>query len=141
MIEPLLSDTEFVRRLNAHPELRNRMESLLLAVEDETGELKTADAAEMRVIQEMRRTGKVALQSWAERQVEKTAQEIKQTASVWSEGKKKLCWHTTFGDISIDEPQYRDGSKTRKYGVRSCLLPRWSKRQDLTPFFCSLNRL
>lgn len=24
---------------------------------------------------------------------------------------KKLCWHTTFGDIGIDEPQYREGSK------------------------------
>ena len=88
MSEPLLSDAEFVRRLGAHPDLRSRMESLLLAVEDETGELKTADAAEMRVIQEMRQTGKVALQSWAERQADKTSQEIKQTAGVWSEGKK-----------------------------------------------------
>lgn len=88
MTEPLLSDAEFVRRLGAHPDLRSRMESLLLAVEDETGDLKTADAAEMRVIQEMRQTGKVALQSWAERQVDKTSQELKQTAGVWSEGKK-----------------------------------------------------
>lgn len=64
------------------------MESLLLAVEDETGELKSADAAEMRVIQEMRQTGKVALQSWAERQAGKASQELKQTAGVWSEGKK-----------------------------------------------------
>jgi hypothetical protein len=56
---------------------------LLLAVEDETGDMKTADAAEMRVIQEMRQTGKVVLQS----QIDKTSQEIKQTAGVWSEGK------------------------------------------------------
>src|SRR3990167_9050547 len=52
MTEPLLSDAEFVRKLGAHPDLRSRMESLLLAVEDETGDFKTADAAEMRVIQE-----------------------------------------------------------------------------------------
>jgi hypothetical protein len=64
------------------------MESLLLAVEDEAGELKTADAAEMRVIEEMRQTGKVALQSWAERQVDNTSQKLKQTAGVWREGKK-----------------------------------------------------
>lgn len=88
MADPLLSDAEFVMRLGAHPDLRRRMESLLLAVEDETGDLKTADAAEMRVIQEMRQTGKVALQSWAERQVDKTSRELKQTAGVWSEGKK-----------------------------------------------------
>jgi len=88
MRDALLSDAEFVKRLAAHPDLRRRMESLLLAVEDETGDLKTADAAEMRVIQEIRQTGNVALQSWAERQVEKTSQELKQTAGVWSEGKK-----------------------------------------------------
>lgn len=111
MTESTMSDAELVRRLGVHPDLRNRMESLLLAVEDETGELKTADAAEMRIIDEMRRTGQVAIQSWAARQVEKTSQEIKKTAGIWSEGKKKLSWHTTFGDINIDEPQYRDGSK------------------------------
>ncbi len=93
MTDLLLSDAEFVRRLSAHPDLRSRMESLLLSVEDETGDLKSADAAEMRVIQEMRQTGKVALQSWAKRQVDKTSQEVKQTAGVWSEGKKTLLAH------------------------------------------------
>ena len=88
MTEALMSDAELVRRLGAHPDLRSRVESLVLAVEDETGELKTADAAEMRVIEMMRRTGHDALQSWAKHQVEKTSQELKQTAGVWSEGKK-----------------------------------------------------
>ena len=37
MTEFLLSDAELVKRLGSHPELRSRMESLLLAVEDETG--------------------------------------------------------------------------------------------------------
>jgi hypothetical protein len=82
MTESTMSDAELVRRLGVHPDLRNRMESLLLAVEDETGELKTADAAEMRIIDEMRRTGQVAIQSWAARQVEKTSQEIKKTAGI-----------------------------------------------------------
>jgi hypothetical protein len=57
MAEPLMSDAELVRRLGAHPDLRNQIESLVLAVEDETGELRTADAAEMRVIEVIRRTG------------------------------------------------------------------------------------
>lgn len=64
------------------------MESLLLAVEDEAGELRLADAAELRVIEEMRRTGQVALQAWARRQVDKTALEVSQGAGVWSEGKE-----------------------------------------------------
>ena len=59
MTETAMSDAESVERLRAYPELRSRMESLLLAVEDEAGELKMADEAETRVIEEMRRTGKV----------------------------------------------------------------------------------
>lgn len=88
MAATLLSDEELVRRLGAHPQLRNRMESLLRAVEDEAGELKEADAAELRVIDEIRRMGQDALQAWATGQVEKTAQAVGQQGGVWREGKK-----------------------------------------------------
>jgi len=88
MTHPLMSDAELVRRLGLHPELRNQIESLVLAVQDETGELKTADAAEMRVIEVIRRTGHDALQAWAKHQVEKTSQEVRRSAGVWREGKK-----------------------------------------------------
>ena len=81
MTKAVMSDAELVKRLSAHPELRSRMESLLLAVEDEAGELKMADEAEMRVIEEVRRTGKVALQAWAQRQVDKTSQDTRQVKS------------------------------------------------------------
>jgi len=88
MTDLLMSDAELVRRLGLHPELRSQIESLVLAVQDETGELKTADAAEMRVREVIRRTGHDALQAWATHQVEKTSQEVRQTAGVWREGKK-----------------------------------------------------
>ena len=77
MTERLMSDEELMKRLGAHPDLRSQIESLVLAVEDETGDLKTADEAEMRVIEVIRRSGHEALQAWATRQVGKTAQEIK----------------------------------------------------------------
>ena len=84
-----LSDDDLLRRLSAHPDLRNRVESLVLAVEDEAGELKEADAAEMRVIEEMRRMGQEALHAWAARQVDKTSKALRQTGGpVWREGKK-----------------------------------------------------
>lgn len=83
-----LSDEELVRRLSAHPHIRNRIESLLSVVEDEAGELKEADAAEMRLIEEIRRMGQEALQAWAQRQVERSAQELSGAAGVWREGKK-----------------------------------------------------
>ena len=88
MAAKVLSDEELVRKLGAHPQLRNRMVSLLLAVEDEAGELREADAAELRVIDEMRRMGREALQAWAAGQVERSAQELGQEGGVWSEGKK-----------------------------------------------------
>lgn len=83
-----LSDEDLVRKLHAHPDLRNRVESLVLAVEDEAGELKEADAAEMRVIEEIRRMGQEALQAWAARQVDKTSKQLRQTGPAWREGKK-----------------------------------------------------
>jgi hypothetical protein len=83
-----LSDNELLSRLNAHPYIRNRMVSLLLVVEDESGDLKEADAAEMRVIEEIRRMGQESLEAWANRQVEKVSEELDQTRGIWREGKK-----------------------------------------------------
>ena len=83
-----LSDQELLKMLNTHPALRERIGHLLLAVEDETGDLKEADAAEMRIIDEMRQMGHESLTAWAQRQVIKTTEELSQTNSVWREGKK-----------------------------------------------------
>jgi hypothetical protein len=83
-----LSDEELLKKLGTHPHVRKQVESLLLAVEDETGELKKADAAEMRVIEDIRRLGQEALQAWATNQVEKTSKALRQTGGIWSEGKK-----------------------------------------------------
>jgi len=52
-------------RLNAHPQLRGRMESLLALVEGENEEVKQADEAERRVIEALRHLGKEVLRSWA----------------------------------------------------------------------------
>ena len=111
MAKPLISDAELVRRLGAHPDLRDRMESLLLAVEDETGELKTADAAEMRVIEVIRRTGHDALQAWAKHQVEKTAQERKQGVGVWSEGKKNSAGTPPLATSALTNPNIEPAPK------------------------------
>ena len=91
MATPHLSDEDLVRKLSAHPDLRNRVESLVLAVDDEAGELKEADAAEMRVIEEMRRMGQEALQAWAARQVDKTSQELGKSGEPARREGKKNC--------------------------------------------------
>jgi uncharacterized protein YqeY len=85
-----LSDAEFLEKLKANPGLRDRVESLLLAVEDERGDLREADAAEFRIIEEMRQLGRESLTAWAERQVVKTAKEARQRKGIWREGKKNF---------------------------------------------------
>jgi hypothetical protein len=61
---------------------------MLRAVADEAGELKEADAAEMRLIEEIRRLGHEALQAWAECQVQTTSEALRGTDGIWREGKK-----------------------------------------------------
>ena len=84
----ILSDEAILRGLNANPRIKSRIASMLAVVEDAGGELKQADAAEMRMIEEIRRMGQEALQAWADRQVQKTEQELRQAGQVQREGKK-----------------------------------------------------
>jgi hypothetical protein len=55
-------------RLNRHPELKTKIESLLSVVENAEGDLLKANEAEQRMIEEIRQLGQVALQGWATRQ-------------------------------------------------------------------------
>ena len=69
-----LSDQALLEQLNASPGLRKRIELLLHTVADEKGELTTADEAEFRLIDEMRKMGQTSLGAWAEQQMKKEAE-------------------------------------------------------------------
>ena len=84
----MLSDEAILRGLNANPQIKNRIASLLAVVEDAAGDLKEADAAEMRLIEEIRRMGQEAMQGWASKQVAVTEQELRRGGQVHREGKK-----------------------------------------------------
>ena len=83
-----LSDEALLERLNAHPELRSRVESMLLVVADEKGELQEADAVEMQLIEQLRRMGQESLQAWANGQAVKAADSVGQESRVRRAGKK-----------------------------------------------------
>jgi hypothetical protein len=83
-----MSDEDMVKRLNQHPELRERVAQLLLTVRDEGGDLKRADDAEQRLTEELRRMGQEAMQAWAQRQVQSTEQELRAGGRAHREGKK-----------------------------------------------------
>jgi len=89
MTEPQMpSDEALMRSLNANPQIKNRIAALLAVVEDAAGDLKEADAAEMRLIEEIRRMGQEAMQAWAHKQNEITEQEVRRVGQVHREGKK-----------------------------------------------------
>jgi hypothetical protein len=52
-------------RLNRHPELKDKIVALLSVVENSEGDIVKANAAEARVIEEIRQIGQNALQAWA----------------------------------------------------------------------------
>jgi len=83
-----MSDEALLNRLNEHPELRSRVESMLLVVDDEMGNLQEADAAEMQLIEQMRRMGQESLQAWASGQADKASASVARESKVWREGKK-----------------------------------------------------
>jgi len=85
---PPPEDERLLARLKQHPQLRGRIERLVDLVEDVGDDLRKADEAERRVIEEVRRLGQEVLEGWADGQVTKRAEALDRTSGVWREGKK-----------------------------------------------------
>lgn len=81
-------DAVLLQRINRHPLLRARVESLLGVVEDTGGDLEKADAAERRVIEELRQMGNEVLTEWAQGGIGKCVAQAREEADVRSGGKK-----------------------------------------------------
>ena len=87
---PTLDEKDIVllQRIKRHPLLRARVESLLGVVEDAGGDLEKADAAERRVIEELRQMGNEVLTEWAQGGIDKCAAQAQEREEVRSGGKK-----------------------------------------------------
>jgi hypothetical protein len=83
-----MSDEALLAFLVGHPQLRDRVASIVSAVENSEGDLKGADAAEERLFEEMRLFGREAMQGWANKQVEATEREIRRQPRMHRQGKK-----------------------------------------------------
>lgn len=88
MTTATLSNEALLEILTAHPELRERFASIARTVMDSDGDLKEADAAEERIVEEMRLLGRVTMQEWAEHQVAATEREIRKQPQMHRQGKK-----------------------------------------------------
>jgi hypothetical protein len=83
-----LSDDALLAFLRENPGLQNRIASMAAAVDGDGGELKEADAAEERLVEEMRLLGREALKSWAEKRVEATERDIRRQPRMHRQGEK-----------------------------------------------------
>lgn len=91
-------DTLLMQRLNRHPQLRARVERLLGVVEDATGDIIKADAAECRVIEELRQLGQEVLTAWAQWSLDKGAAEATAASGIRCGGKKTPLAHDLRGN-------------------------------------------
>ena len=83
-----LSDEALLAFFRSHRELRDRMASIVGAVGNAEGNLVEADAAEERLVEEMRLLGREALQGWADERVDTTEKQVRQQAGMHRQGKK-----------------------------------------------------
>ena len=83
-----MSDEALLAFFEGHPELRDRMASIAEAVANSGGGLEEADAAEERLVEEMRLLGLEAMQGWALGRVAASERETRLQAGMHRMGKK-----------------------------------------------------
>ena len=84
------SETELVKQLREHPEIRIRVQSILEIVRNAEGPLKTADEVEDLMVAEMRRLGNLTLSQWAIQAEERVSRELRsQDPTVRSQKKRR----------------------------------------------------
>ncbi|WYD81752.1 MAG: ISKra4 family transposase [Candidatus Electrothrix gigas] len=123
-------DKELINQLNRHPDIKDRMKSIISIANNDGDGIVTADEAESRVIEEVRRMGNEVLTGWAESRVEKAGEALPSEEKTVRSGKKKICRHSTFGEIDVIEQEYRQpGKRFRPFSesagitCRGCSLP------------------
>ena len=82
-------ESKLIEQLRAHPELLERLESILAIASAADGPLKTADEVEELLIQELRRLGSSTMHQWAEQAEERVSTELQQEDPTVRSRKKK----------------------------------------------------
>ena len=83
-------ETRLIEQLRQHPEMMERVQSILEIARNAEGPLKSADEVEERLIEEMRRLGHATLSHWATQAEERVSAELKsQDPTVLSRKKKR----------------------------------------------------
>lgn len=83
------SEAAFLSKLQTHPTLRKRFEEILDVAENTSGDIITADEAEARAIEEVRKLGSELMHAWA------ISEHTKQCQSLSSKGVKQTKKNST----------------------------------------------
>ncbi len=83
------SEIELIKQLRAHPEMMERLQSILEITRNAEGPLKSADEIEELLIQEMRRLGNTSMNQWARLAEERVSDELKAEDPTVRSRKKK----------------------------------------------------
>jgi hypothetical protein len=82
-------EIQLIEQLRQHPEIQARLQSILAIVRNEDGPLKTADAVEELLIQELRRLGSATMHQWASQAEARVTTELRQQDPTVLSRKKK----------------------------------------------------
>ena len=80
---------ELANKLTEYPEIKKRFEALVTIMENPENETTLADVAEQRVIDELQVLGHDALQSWANHQSIKSAEQLEKSVKTARRNSKK----------------------------------------------------
>jgi len=83
-------EVRLIEELRKHPQMMDRVQSIMAIAGNAEGPLKTADEVEELLIQEMRQLGNVTLSQWAIRAEERVSTELKSQDPTVRSRKKKL---------------------------------------------------
>jgi hypothetical protein len=84
------SEAQLLERLRQHPEMMERVQSILDIACSTEGPLKSADQVEELLVHEMRRLGNTSMHEWAAQAEQRVSRELKaQDATVRSRKKKR----------------------------------------------------
>lgn len=82
-------EIRLIEQFRKHPEIRDRVQSILELASNAEGPLKTADEVEELLIQEVRKLGNATMTQWAIQAEERVSNEVKaQDATIRSRKKK-----------------------------------------------------
>ena len=114
--DPKLSPAEvrLIQQLREHPEMLERLRSILDLTRNADDPLKTADEVEELLIQELRRLGHTSMTQWAQQAEARVSDELtRQDPTLRSRKKKVLKWWCVFGEVSVRDRVWR--SLTQRY--------------------------